>query len=73
MKNLKAFLNNEYHYSVDKKSYNRILNLHNSIDFLMKDYKTTDEYFNKILLGLEKFVNVICLSELNIYKKDKSV
>lgn len=68
MENLKAFLNNEYHYSKNKKAYNRVLSLYNSIDFLMKDFKTSDKEFENILLGLEKFVNSICVAELNNFK-----
>ena len=63
-KNLKAFLNNRYSYKTCKKSYNRIIALHNNIDFLMQDFKTTDENFANILLGLEKFINSLCLAEL---------
>ena len=57
-------MNNRYSYKIDKKSYNRIIALHNNIDFLMKDFKTTDENFDKILLGLEQFINSLCLAEL---------
>ena len=66
--NLKSFLHNKYHYSKNKKSYNKILGLYNSIDFLIKDIEATDEEFEKIILGLEKFVNSICIVELNNYK-----
>ena len=66
--NLKSFLHNKYHYSINKKSYNKILGLYNSIDFLIKDIEATDDEFEKIILGLEKFVNSICIVELNNYK-----
>ena len=65
MLNLKSFLHNAYHYKKDKKKYNKILALYNSIDFLMKDFEATENDFEKILLGLEKFINNICLAELN--------
>lgn len=68
MENLKAFLNNEYHYSKNKKAYNSILSLYNAIDFLIKDFKTSEKEFENILLGLEKFINSICLAELNNFK-----
>jgi hypothetical protein len=61
-------LHNKYHYSKDKKAYNKILGLYNFIDFLIKDIEATDEEFEKILLGLEKFVNSVCMVELNNHK-----
>ena len=57
-------MNNRYHYSINKKAYNRIIALHNNIDFIINDFKTTDDNFEKILLGLEKFINSLCLAEL---------
>ncbi len=71
MVNLKSFLYNKYHYSKNKKSYNKILGMYNSIDFLIKDFEATDDDFQKIILGLEKFVNSVCLSELNNEKENK--
>jgi len=65
-------LHNKYHYSEDKKSYNRILALHNSINFLIKDFEATDADFTNIILGLEKFINAICVAELHNYKLSTS-
>ena len=66
--NLKSFLHNRYHYSKNKKSYNKILGLYNSIDFLMNDLEATDKDFEKILFGLDRFVNAICLVEVTTFK-----
>lgn len=53
------------YYTKDKKAYNKILALHNSIDFLMNDFEATDDEFDEILLGLESFINYICIAENN--------
>jgi cob(I)alamin adenosyltransferase len=61
--NLKSYINNQYHYTQNKKGYNQLLAIHNGLKWLYNEvgFDTKNQFVNNV----DALILQLCIDEYN--------